>query len=101
MRLSPTLTGFLKVLGADVPPPAGDPDPLVAWKPVAEVALHLAKLTGNAVSPGQLNNLVYRLRLELLRQGGVAREFVQRHPRLGLRVALIRDPASIAPVDCL
>jgi len=66
-------------------------DALVSWKPRDHVRKALLRQAGAAVSAGNLNTLVWRLRAALA-DAGLPPQLVQTHRLKGLRFAL-RRPA--------
>ncbi len=92
VRLSAAPASLLQVLEEDT---GLVTDALVGWKSLAEVKERMAKKTGQVLSTGGLNNVVYRLRQALWTQAGLHNDYIQRKPRKGLiRFARRRDPEN-------
>lgn len=73
-------------------------DQFVGWKTVAEICKALGEKAGRPVTRENLDTIVWRLREELS-AAGLPRELVRRHPRKGLRLALLRSCHGSAADD--
>jgi DNA-binding response OmpR family regulator len=95
IKLTPVLAALLSCLAEDT---GWSNDDLVGWKTYEQIASFLQAKTGKTYRRRTVVHHIYRLRDELLRQGGFLHYLIQNNRQYGWRLALKRKAEVASPL---